>query len=292
MVWVVRRAARRPRDGRGDQRAADQHALRVDGQGGGGRQAHPVREAAGDVGERLQANDRCGQEQQRRARGGIHTSMEPAPEKGARARCRWGHRPGGHRECGRVQSPDPSGRLREHQVLGRARRRCAAGGRLLRGVCGTVRSRCRADPCPWGRLRLRRVGCPHDVLWRHGVRERGAGQRDEQHGALIVPLPDLDRWTRRKDRDPVDVRRFGSRHHQGVEGRDEQTIATPAPNRFTAQLDEFSECVLTGKAPEFPAEDGLRNSAVLEALHESAGSGRSVTLDPEAAGSPRARQDP
>ena len=79
---------------------------------------------------------------------------------------------------------------------------------------------------------------------------------------------------------------------KGVEGRDEQTITTPAPNRFTAQLDEFSECVLTGKAPEFPAEDGLRNSAVLEALHESASSGRSVTLDLEAAGSPRARQDP
>ena len=79
---------------------------------------------------------------------------------------------------------------------------------------------------------------------------------------------------------------------KGVEGRDEQTITTPAPNRFTAQLDEFSECVLTGKAPEFPAEDGLRNSAVLEALHESASSGRSVRLDPEATGSPRARQDP
>ena len=78
---------------------------------------------------------------------------------------------------------------------------------------------------------------------------------------------------------------------KGIEGRDEQTITTPAPNRFTAQLDEFSECVLSGKAPEFPAEDGLRNCAVLEALHESASSGRSVTLAPEATGSPPARQD-
>ena len=78
---------------------------------------------------------------------------------------------------------------------------------------------------------------------------------------------------------------------KGIEGRDEQTITTPGPNRFTAQLDEFSECVLTGKAPEFPAEDGLRNCAVLEALHESASSGRSVKLDLEATGSPQARQD-
>ncbi len=49
-------------------------------------------------------------------------------------------------------------------------------------------------------------------------------------------------------------------------GDKERTEAVPAPNRFRVQLDEFSECVLTGKAPEFPAEDGLRNTAALVAL--------------------------
>ena len=74
---------------------------------------------------------------------------------------------------------------------------------------------------------------------------------------------------------------------KGVDGQNEQTIATPAPNRFIVQLDEFSECVLTGKTPEFPAEDGLRNTAVLEALHESADSGQAINLDLETTGKPQ-----
>ena len=46
--------------------------------------------------------------------------------------------------------------------------------------------------------------------------------------------------------------------------------ATPAPNRYRVQLDEFSECVLTGKAPDFPAEDGLQNTAAVVALQSAA----------------------
>jgi predicted dehydrogenase len=56
-------------------------------------------------------------------------------------------------------------------------------------------------------------------------------------------------------------------------GNDKRVEATPAPNRFRVQLDEFSECVLTGKAPEFPAEDGLRNTAALVALLSAARQG-------------------
>ena len=53
-------------------------------------------------------------------------------------------------------------------------------------------------------------------------------------------------------------------------GDKERTEAVPAPNRFRVQLDEFSECVLTGKKPEFPAEDGLRNMAAIVALLSAA----------------------
>ena len=56
-------------------------------------------------------------------------------------------------------------------------------------------------------------------------------------------------------------------------GNDKRVEATPAPNRFRVQLDEFSECVLTGKAPEFPAEDGLKNTAALVALLSAAREG-------------------
>ena len=73
---------------------------------------------------------------------------------------------------------------------------------------------------------------------------------------------------------------------KSVDGQKEQTITTPAPNRFTVQFNEFSECVLTGKAPDFPAEDGLRNTAVIEALYESAYSGQAVEMAPETKGNP------
>ena len=56
--------------------------------------------------------------------------------------------------------------------------------------------------------------------------------------------------------------------------REDEEVATPSPGRFVVQLNEFSECVLTGKSPEFPAADGLRNTAALEALYRAAESGR------------------
>ena len=64
----------------------------------------------------------------------------------------------------------------------------------------------------------------------------------------------------------------------GRNGEKTETISTPAPYRFVVQFDEFSECVLTGKKPEYPAEDGLRNTAVVEALYKSANSGSPVDL--------------
>jgi len=67
-----------------------------------------------------------------------------------------------------------------------------------------------------------------------------------------------------------------------IVGAERRVEAIPAPNRFRVQLDEFSECVLTGKAPEFPAEDGLRNTAVLEALLSAARDG--VVVDVEQVG--------
>ncbi|MCH7793305.1 MAG: gfo/Idh/MocA family oxidoreductase, partial [Planctomycetes bacterium] len=52
-----------------------------------------------------------------------------------------------------------------------------------------------------------------------------------------------------------------------------------APNRFQVQFDEFSDCVLTGKAPEYPPEDGLRNMAAIVALLASARDGGTVPVE-------------
>ena len=62
-------------------------------------------------------------------------------------------------------------------------------------------------------------------------------------------------------------------------GDDERVEAVPAPDRFRVQLDEFSDCVSTGKSPEFPAEDGLANTAALVALSAAAKGGAVVDVE-------------
>lgn len=59
----------------------------------------------------------------------------------------------------------------------------------------------------------------------------------------------------------------------------EETIELKSPDRFRVQIDEFSECILTGKAPDFPAEDGLKNLAVMLALYKSAHDRSIVAID-------------
>ena len=50
-------------------------------------------------------------------------------------------------------------------------------------------------------------------------------------------------------------------------------------NRFQVQIDEFSECVLTGKQPEFPPDDALRNMASILALYESVDTGKAIAVE-------------
>lgn len=62
-------------------------------------------------------------------------------------------------------------------------------------------------------------------------------------------------------------------------GDDEEVMEMTSTNRFQVQFDEFSECVLTGKKPEFPVEDGIRNMASVLALLESAKQGRALDVE-------------
>ena len=61
-------------------------------------------------------------------------------------------------------------------------------------------------------------------------------------------------------------------------GKDEKITSTPSPYRFVVQFDEFSECILTGKNPEFPPEDGMRNTGVIESLYKSANLGKIIEI--------------
>lgn len=63
-----------------------------------------------------------------------------------------------------------------------------------------------------------------------------------------------------------------------VRNGEEEVIEMQSVNRFQNQIDEFSECVLTGKQPEFPVEDAIHNMAAILALYESADEGRIVDV--------------
>jgi predicted dehydrogenase len=61
-------------------------------------------------------------------------------------------------------------------------------------------------------------------------------------------------------------------------GNQEHVEQLSAPDRFRVQLERFSACVLQKKAPEFPPEDSLKNTAALVALRRAAESGKMVEV--------------
>ena len=61
-------------------------------------------------------------------------------------------------------------------------------------------------------------------------------------------------------------------------GSEEAAKPPPGPgtNQFAAQLDHLSECVLTGREPIVPGEEGLRDLRLIEAIYQSAAQGRTI----------------
>jgi predicted dehydrogenase len=51
-------------------------------------------------------------------------------------------------------------------------------------------------------------------------------------------------------------------------------------NQFAAEIDHFADCILTGRRPYTPGEEGLQDHRLMEAIYESARTGRPVTLPP------------
>ena len=70
------------------------------------------------------------------------------------------------------------------------------------------------------------------------------------------------------------------KYGNGSNGQNDKIISTPSPYRFVMQFNEFSECVLSGKNPEFPPEDGMKNTRVIEAMYESAATGKVIEIWP------------
>jgi len=55
-------------------------------------------------------------------------------------------------------------------------------------------------------------------------------------------------------------------------------IAYPSIDLFAAELDDFALSILEGRPARLPGEEGLRDVRIMQAIYESARSGRSVRL--------------
>jgi predicted dehydrogenase len=66
-----------------------------------------------------------------------------------------------------------------------------------------------------------------------------------------------------------------------VDGKD-QTIEIPAgkTNQFTLMIDHFASCIQQNKDVHTPGEEGLQDQRIMDAIYESARSGRVVKLKP------------
>ena len=53
-------------------------------------------------------------------------------------------------------------------------------------------------------------------------------------------------------------------------------------NQFALEMDHMAECVLTGRAPRTPGEEGLQDHRIMEAIYRSARENRPIALPPVA----------
>jgi predicted dehydrogenase len=66
----------------------------------------------------------------------------------------------------------------------------------------------------------------------------------------------------------------------GIEGHrsDGEPLAFPHVDHFVSQIDDFARCVLEDRQSKVDGAEGLRDMRVIEAIYESARTGRPVRL--------------
>ena len=68
--------------------------------------------------------------------------------------------------------------------------------------------------------------------------------------------------------------------HGPVNGRTTRAGRTRKRDQFGAQLEYFSDCVLRNRTPEPSGYEGLQDVRIIEALYESAETGKAVAIPP------------
>lgn len=68
--------------------------------------------------------------------------------------------------------------------------------------------------------------------------------------------------------------------YDGNHGRrsDGKEIRFPEIDLFAAEMDDFARCILEGRPTKVPGEEGLRDVRIMQAIYESARTGRAVSL--------------
>jgi glucose-fructose oxidoreductase len=61
-------------------------------------------------------------------------------------------------------------------------------------------------------------------------------------------------------------------------GKGMQTMQFEAVNHYAAEMDHFADCILNDKQPLTPGEEGLADLRVMEAIYESAASGKTIRM--------------
>jgi predicted dehydrogenase len=50
-------------------------------------------------------------------------------------------------------------------------------------------------------------------------------------------------------------------------------------NQFALEIDHMAQCIMENKQPYTPGEEGLQDQIIMEAIYESARSGKAIKLD-------------
>ena len=66
--------------------------------------------------------------------------------------------------------------------------------------------------------------------------------------------------------------------YHGIQLRAPNLIKLPDIDQFVAQMDYFSDCVVNGREPITPGEEGLRDIRIIEAIYEAARTGQTVNV--------------
>jgi predicted dehydrogenase len=101
------------------------------------------------------------------------------------------------------------------------------------------------------------------------------GGRDDKHQrmnleAAVIDMPNSFQYT---------GQRMTVMAREGDATSNDEQVIEPK-NQFATEIDHMADCVLTGRDPYTPGEEGVQDHRLMEAIYESARSGKPVHLAP------------